>query len=122
MPTKEQLQGRVRSQRWRERHPGAGAAASRRYRKVHGNTPWPAKRELGLFVQKLKEKPCTDCRACYPTECMDWDHVRGKKLYNIGTMVAHGHSKAAVLRELAKCELVCANCHRVRTRERRRRG
>jgi hypothetical protein len=49
---------------------------------------------------------------------MDFDHISGEKKNNVGTMVAHGHSRQAVMDEIAKCDLVCANCHRIRTRNR----
>jgi len=44
---------------------------------------------------------------------MDFDHVRGRKLFDI----AQGKelSMASVRREIKKCDLVCANCHRIRS-------
>lgn len=44
---------------------------------------------------------------------MEYDHVRGKKKFNIG----HYNNKSVkvLMEEIAKCELVCANCHRERT-------
>lgn len=68
----------------------------------------------------LKEgKPCTDCGGMFPTYVLHWDHVpgRGQKLFNIG---AGDYSLATVQTEIAKCDLVCANCHAVRTWNRRR--
>jgi hypothetical protein len=49
---------------------------------------------------------------------MDFDHVRGEKLFVIGEHVRRAHND--LLMEIAKCELVCANCHRVRTEQRRK--
>lgn len=46
---------------------------------------------------------------------MDFDHVRGEKKYNIGSMVGRGLSPKLIDEEVAKCELVCSNCHRIRT-------
>jgi len=112
---------RERSQRWRDRHPGAGAAASQAYRERNpGPRVWPAKNAVGLEVEKLKNQPCTDCGQTFPRVCMDFDHVRGEKLGNVGTMVSHGWSRQKIMDEIAKCELVCANCHRIRTSDRRR--
>ncbi len=114
---------RERSARWREAHPGAGAAASKKHRETHGNTPWPAKRENGQRVEQYKATtPCIDCTTIYPPECMDFDHVRGEKVNNVGTMVTHGWSWEKIATEIEKCELVCANCHRIRTRKRRASG
>jgi len=121
---KKRRQALERGRRWRERHPGAGAAASRKYRSRAGNTPWPAKRTTGVMVAKLKsETPCADCGGVFPACCMDFDHLPGSvKTNSVGTMVAHGHNREAVLAEIAKCDLVCANCHRIRTASRRRKA
>lgn len=47
---------------------------------------------------------------------MDFDHVRGEKLANVSDLV--GAPTEDLLAEVAKCELVCATCHRVRTSDR----
>lgn len=61
---------------------------------------------------------CADCRHAYPSECFHFDHRPGTgKVRNLATMW-HTSSEAAVAAELAKCDLVCANCHAVRTRDR----
>lgn len=112
---------RERGRRWRERHPGAGAAASRKHRAKVGCTPWPAQRATGQRIRLLKETtPCADCHRTYPFCCMDFDHREGTvKSYNVGSMVAHGYSIDLIMTEIAKCDLVCANCHRIRTQARR---
>jgi hypothetical protein len=46
---------------------------------------------------------------------MDFDHVRGRKLFNIGASLSTV-SLVRLLKEIAKCEIVCANCHRLRGR------
>ena len=65
------------------------------------------------WIASLKEAPCKDCKECFPAVAMDFDHVHGVKICGIAQMWSWGRSK--VLVELAKCELVCANCHRLRT-------
>ena len=64
----------------------------------------------------LKDLPCTDCGARYPHYVMEWDHLpeRGDKT-EIIQLVKSGAPKECTLAELAKCELVCANCHKERT-------
>lgn len=69
---------------------------------------------LREVVGELKRQPCTDCGECFPPYVMDFDHVRGTKVRSIGRLVAYGH-EAGLRAELAKCDLVCANCHRERT-------
>jgi hypothetical protein len=67
------------------------------------------------YAVRLKEgKPCTDCGRKFPACCMHWDHVpeRGPKLFNLGRA---DYALERVLAEVAKCDLVCANCHAIRT-------
>ena len=65
-------------------------------------------------VRKLKSTtPCADCEETYPHYVMDFDHVRGKKAHNVSSMMRK--PTKTIWDEIAKCELVCANCHRVRT-------
>jgi hypothetical protein len=70
------------------------------------------------FLATVKSKPCMDCGGIFPAECMDFDHVRGIKLLNVSQMIL---CKEEIVREeIAKCDLVCANCHRIRTVKRER--
>lgn len=77
-------------------------------------------RELKAWMQELKSKPCADCGLSFPACCMDFDHRVGTiKEYNIGTMFAHHYGLPLIRAEVEKCDLVCSNCHRIRTRDRR---
>jgi hypothetical protein len=50
---------------------------------------------------------------------MDFDHRDPEtKHKGIAQMVAYGWSLERLAAEIAKCELVCANCHRLRTAKR----
>lgn len=46
---------------------------------------------------------------------MDFDHVSGQKKFNLSAAANKMRSLMAVEDEIAKCEVVCANCHRERT-------
>lgn len=70
------------------------------------------------LVRQIKSVPCMDCKNSYPSECMDFDHVKGDKVEKISQMVMHGKWED-VLIEIEKCEIVCSNCHRIRTKMRR---
>lgn len=72
------------------------------------------------FIIGLKRKPCLDCGGVYPVQVMDFDHrpEAGPKRFQVSSG-AFKHSRESVLAEIAKCDLVCANCHRVRTVRRR---
>ncbi len=69
------------------------------------------------FVNSFKDGPCVDCGVKYPSYVMDFDHRDSKtKLTNINQMIhLHSYSKNKILKEIQKCDLVCANCHRIRT-------
>jgi hypothetical protein len=68
------------------------------------------------YVRALKQaSPCTDCGGFFHFSAMDFDHTGSDKSFNIAEAVGRGVSIRALDREIVKCELVCANCHRVRT-------
>ena len=68
-------------------------------------------------LRKIKEASgCVDCGITNHI-MLDFDHLKDKK-YNISRMIHDGFSGAAIKKEISKCEVVCANCHRVRTLDR----
>lgn len=74
--------------------------------------------QVQAYIREVKEQPCTDCKRSYPYYVMDFDHVRGKR-YNVSFIARFGSLEMART-EIAKCDLVCANCHRERTHQRQR--
>ena len=67
------------------------------------------------FIRKLKEaSPCIDCKLYYPWYVMDYDHRDTKKIA-ISQMIIHAYSLESIKREIEKSDLVCSNCHRIRT-------
>jgi hypothetical protein len=83
------------------------AALARHYRRVD-------------FISQIKtERGCADCGYNAHPTALEFDHLPGRiKLFDIAMGV---RSKAIekVLAEIEKCEVVCANCHAIRTLERR---
>lgn len=77
------------------------------------------KAEVTEYLGKVKSHPCTDCGGTFDAEVMDFDHVSGVKSFNISSAKQVGYSLSRVKKEVAKCELVCSNCHRLRTKARR---
>ena len=77
------------------------------------------RRRLIDWHNRLKsETPCTDCGGRFHPAAMAWDHLPGTtKVADVSTLINGGCSILA-RREIAKCELVCANCHAVRSVER----
>jgi hypothetical protein len=78
------------------------------------------------FINEINEKifnflethPCVDCGEDDPV-VLEFDHVRGEKSYNVSTMGWLALAWDSVLKEIAKCEVRCANCHRRKTAERK---
>ena len=77
--------------------------------------------ELLEWHRALKDGPCSDCGGRFHPVAMTWDHcVPQTKSGDVSTMIGKRHPKRQILAEIAKCDLVCANCHAVRTHERLR--
>lgn len=93
---------------WRETHPGYTA----RYKHNPKTYKTHMARRYALICEH-KAKPCADCGGHFPPCAMDFDHVRGEKSFGIGACSRRNFD--AVLAEIAKCDVVCANCHRIRT-------
>lgn len=71
------------------------------------------------YVDQVKlNAGCVDCgiRSPHP-EIYDFDHVRGEKAHSVSSLITKG-TMADLEAEIAKCDVVCANCHRIRTRSR----
>lgn len=109
--------------RYRQRHPDKVRAYRRKYAKehpTHMRLKGYAHRQrhpVFQYVQQYKAgHPCTDCGEGDPV-VLEFDHVRGVKRFTIGNNVTT-RSLKAVKAEIAKCDVVCANCHRRRTAQR----
>ena len=68
------------------------------------------------IIREIKNNPCVDCGQRYPFYVMHFDHLRDKKQL-ISRMTTY--STEDLLREIEKCEVVCANCHAERTWQRK---
>lgn len=74
---------------------------------------------LRSFLRDQKDKPCQDCNVSYPYYVMDFDHRPGeKKEFNLAQVAGLQVSIERVIEEISKCDLVCSNCHRIRTHNR----
>lgn len=84
-----------------------------RFRTNKKDTDW------SLVLAEFKQAPCLDCGLEYHHRSMEFDHRPGEtKLSNVSKM--RDSPNEALLEEIAKCDLVCANCHQVRTYDRRK--
>ena len=79
----------------------------------------PLRAEL---IEFKEQNPCADCGVFFPYVCMSLDHPPGvEKIADISTLSA-GHrnlrGRERLWAEIDKCDLVCMNCHAIRTHER----
>lgn len=63
-----------------------------------------------LADYKLK-KGCVDCGYSEHHAALDFDHIKDEKSFN----VCNAKSITSAKVEIRKCEVVCSNCHRIRT-------
>lgn len=73
-------------------------------------------RGIILWVREYKKtQRCKDCGEADPI-VLEFDHLEtSEKKFNIGDCCRLGWSKETLKKEMSKCEVVCANCHRRRT-------
>jgi hypothetical protein len=68
------------------------------------------------LITRLKSHPCADCGNRFPPYVMDFDHVRDKTT-EVSRLV-RTYGTARLMAEIERCDVVCANCHRIRTHKR----
>jgi hypothetical protein len=69
------------------------------------------------YLRQVKSCPCADCGVQYPFYVMDFDHREGEeKSFEMNHV--NYVTMRAIKREIEKCDVVCANCHRERTYQR----
>jgi len=66
------------------------------------------------LLEYLTEHPCVDCGGD-DILVLEFDHVRGRKKADVVKLVKQGYSLKTIQKEIAKCVVRCANCHRRRT-------
>ena len=78
--------------------------------------PQRSERGRKAWLVSLKSgRPCTDCQRIFAHQAMQWDHRPGtEKLGELGGDF-RTRTREEILAEIAKCDLVCANCHAIRT-------
>ncbi len=76
-------------------------------------------KEMRDWLNEHKSVPCADCGGVFDPVCMDFDHLPGHaKVMDVSQMRRRRMAWDTIKEEVAKCEVVCANCHRLRTKHR----
>lgn len=94
------------------------AIEMRAYRARHPEKQRERLAERRIIIDNLKNVPCMDCGGAFPPECMDFDH-RPDEIKSFTLNSGIYRNIESLLIEAAKCDVVCANCHRIRTRRRK---
>ena len=101
----------------RQREAGLRHYRNNKAQYIARNTASAAK--LREVMIRAKSRPCMDCGGTYRSVAMDFDHRDpSTKLMTPSSLPKTG-SLRVLQEELAKCDVVCANCHRLREESRR---
>jgi hypothetical protein len=72
-------------------------------------------RNRKFLLEYLKSHPCIDCGERNPI-VLEFDHkATHKKEYTIANMTGSSYSLEKIKAEVSKCDVRCANCHRIKT-------
>lgn len=93
--------------------------AQRRYYREHKELALQQQRDrrqlTRKYVMEVKTKAiCADCQIDYPHYILQFDHVSGDKIGDVCNLAREGNMDKLIA-EIAKCEIVCGNCHAHRT-------
>jgi hypothetical protein len=105
------------TQAWREAHQEQMRAYRRKHYRLH-KEPYIARAKsqraaLRAWFRVLKKtKRCERCPEWF-WACLEFHHIDPKhKVFNLSRAIAAGWSRKRILEEIAKCMVLCANCHR----------
>lgn len=116
-PEQARKEGREYMRDWYARGDNRAQANTRRRERYAATKDGHRERRATVraFVDWLKSVPCADCRRELDPVCMDFDHLRDKS-FNLSRATSRVFKSLDALQaEVMKCEVVCANCHRLRT-------
>lgn len=87
---------------------------SERYRVKHRAQLQRRRERLAAWFRELKSTlSCTKCGESHPAT-LQFHHLNGKdKTMNVSYIVTGGWGKKRILEEIAKCKVLCANCHSI---------
>jgi hypothetical protein len=86
------------------------------YRNVERNTERTLQRRARLRSWANERKREEGCRSCGEDDpgCLDFHHrTAAEKRMALTEMITHGYGRETLRAEIAKCDVLCANCHRI---------
>jgi hypothetical protein len=70
---------------------------------------------MAWYISLKAGRPCADCGRTFHSAAMHWDHLPSVEKTADVSFLARRGNRQRILDEIEKCELVCANCHAVRS-------
>jgi hypothetical protein len=115
----------VSTQKWKDDHWEEMKEYRRRHyrrnKKQYRSNVKRRRIDLRIWIRELKFKlKCSQCPEDYPA-CLDFHHPGNKEKSgrrghndgdNVAALVQRGCSRVRILKEIEKCIVLCANCHR----------
>ena len=93
-------------------------ANKEKHKKNVGKRRKQYRKSVKEFIWNYKlQNPCVDCNEPDPV-VLDFDHINDDKEFSVANGAVRGFSIEKIKKEIEKCEVVCANCHRRRTHKR----
>jgi hypothetical protein len=111
---------RLRAAEWRRKNPEKAAAINKRSKEKYRDKILQRQRDerarhkvvRDAFFAEHKRGGCIVCGEADP-RCLDFHHRDpATKLKCVAKMMSTTRNWAAVLEEIKKCDVLCANCHR----------
>lgn len=108
-PEKRKAAAKINSQRHYERNKELLKRRARAWSDAQ------TERLRALVWEYLALHPCIDCGEADPV-VLEFDHREPEAKYKgVSLLIQHGVSVATLFKEIEKCDVRCANCHRRKT-------
>lgn len=82
--------------------------------RLHPTRTVRRRERVKAMLLEARSGPCVDCGVELPPECMEMDHVRGGKRFELTVRSAKNFGLDTIRAEIEKCDIRCPNCHRLR--------
>jgi hypothetical protein len=118
MPIKDPEARREYNRQWHQAHKESEYEKSKKWHQENREASNASKSKYvaslrDLINERKKAGACTRCGIA-DWRVLEWHHVDpSQKRFNLNMAWKKHVGKEAIFEEMAKCELICANCHRI---------